>query len=184
MKIKSVISIVVVATAYAGLSSSALAQPQPRPAPPLGVRPAPPLGVRPAPPVGVDSHHDEHEREEHHDETEAQLRDRLQREHDADYQRRQAMRRNQAAWDAAREQRAIDARNQINATWGGIAERSDARAEFTTHADRMAQLNRILDVALDKGDTALAAHCRNVIQREIARDARILANIRANAGTR
>ena len=187
MKIKSVISILVVGAAYSGLSSSAFAQP----------RPAPPLGVRPAPPIGVDPHRDPHEaREEHreaeehrdaviaHQETEAQLRDRLQREHDAEYLRRQAARRDHAAWEAGREQRALEARNQVSATWGGLADREDARAELRTHADRMAQLNRILDVAMDKGDAALAAHCRNVINREIARDARILASIRLSAGAR
>jgi hypothetical protein len=190
MKIKSVISILVVGAAFAGLSSSAFAQP----------RPAPPLGVRPAPPIGVDPHRDMHDghdaRDDHreavdhrdaviaHQETEAQLRDRFQREHDAEYARRQAARRDHAAWEAGREERAIEARNQVNATWGGLADREDARAELRTHGDRMAQLNRILDVALDKGDAALAAHCRNVINRELARDARILANIRLNAGAR
>jgi hypothetical protein len=178
MKLKSILSIVVVATASAGLSSSALAQP--RPAPPIGVRPAPPLGVRPAPPIGEDRH-EHHDAVVAHEETEAQLRDRLQREHDAEYLRRQAARRDHAAWEAGREQRALDARNQLLATWGPLTDRADARAEFTTHADRMAQLNRILDVALDKGDSALAAHCRNVIQREIARDARIMAAIRVGA---
>ncbi len=181
MKLKSILSIVVVATASAGLSSSALAQP--RPAPPIGVRPAPPIGVRPAPPIGED-HRDHHDAVVAHEETEAQLRDRLQREHDADYLHRQAARKDHAAWEAGREQRALEARNQILATWGPLADRADARAEFTTHADRMAQLNRILDVAMDKGDTGLAAHCRNVIQREIARDARIMASIRMNGGAR
>lgn len=182
MKLKSILSIVVVATASAGLSSSALAQP--RPAPPIGVRPAPPVGVRPAPPIGEDHREEHREAVIAHEETEAQLRDRLQREHDAEYLRRQAARRDHAAWEAGREQRALEARNQILSTWGPLADRADARAEFTTHADRMAQLNRILDVAMDKGDTALAAHCRNVIQREIARDARIMAAIRMNGGAR
>jgi len=182
MKLKSILSIVVVATASAGLSSSALAQP--RPAPPIGVRPAPPIGVRPAPPIGEDRREEHHDAVVAHEETEAQLRDRLQREHDADYLRRQAARKDHAAWEAGREQRALEARNQVLATWGTIADREDARAEYTTHADSMAQLNRILDVAMDKGDAALAAHCRYVIQRDIARDARILARIRMNGGAR
>jgi hypothetical protein len=185
MKTRTIIGTFVVAVASVGLSATANAQP----------RPAPPLGVRPAPPTGVDQRQD-HDHElrkeeaEHkeaqlqHQETEAQIRDRLLKQQAADRAQRQAARKDTRAWDAAREQRAAEARNQVSATWGSIAERPEAKAELATHAERMAQLNRILDVAQDKGDTALAAKTNAVIQREIARDARILQAIRAKEGVR
>ena len=43
----------------------------------------------------------------------------------------------------------------------------------------MARLNRILDIAQDKGDSALATHAKTVIQREIARDTRVLLALQA-----
>jgi hypothetical protein len=181
MKTRTMIGMFVVAVASLGLSATASAQP--RPAPPLGVRPAPPTGV-------VDPHDARREEAEHrqaqlqHQETEAQIRDRLLKQQQLDRLQRQAARKDARAWEAAREQRAADARSQVNATWGSLAEQPDAKIELATHAERMAQLNRILDVAQDKGDTALASHCNSVIQREIARDARILQAIRAREGVR
>jgi len=186
MKTRTIIGMFVVAAATVGLSASANAQP----------RPAPPLGVRPAPPTGVVDPRQDHDREvrkeeaEHreaqlqHQETEAQIRDRLLKQQQLDRAQRQAARKDARAWDAAREQRAIAARSQLNATWGSVAEQPEAKAELATHAERMAQLNRILDVAQDKGDTALAARTDAVIQREIARDTRVLQAIRAREGVR
>jgi hypothetical protein len=185
MKTRTMIGMFVVAAASVGLSASANAQP----------RPAPPLGVRPAPPTGVDSRQD-HDREvrkeeaEHrdaplqHQETEAQIRDRLLKQQQLDRSQRQAARKDTRAWEAARDQRAAAARSQLSATWGDLADRPEAKAELATHAERMAQLNRILDIAQDKGDTALAAKTNAVIQREIARDTRILQGIRAREGVR
>ena len=77
-----------------------------------------------------------------------------------------------------------EARSQVTQTWGNIADQPEAKAELATHAERMAQLNRILDVAQDKGDTALAAKTNAVIQREIARDTRVLQGIRAKEAVR
>ena len=164
--------------ALAALSLCSLAQAQPRPAPPIGVgvRPAPPTGVRPAPPAGVDT------RQEHqlrHQETEAQIRDRLQKQEAAEQASRKTAHKDPRSWEATREQRATQARSDLSSTWGDIAERSDAKAELATHAERMAQLNRILDVAQDQGDTALVTRTNAVIQREIARDTRVLQGIRA-----
>ena len=185
MRTKTMIGMFVVAIASVGLSAIANAQP----------RPAPPLGVRPAPPTGVDQRQDrdhevrkedaEHkEAQLQHQETEAQIRDRLLKQQQLQRTQRQAARKDTRAWDAAREQRAAEARNQVNATWGNLADQPEAKAELATHAERMAQLNRILDVAQDKGDTALAARTNAVIQREIARDTRVLQGIRAREGVR
>ncbi len=157
------------------LASPASAQP----------RPQPPTGVRPAPPTGVDPHaeHKEHHEPEHQ-ESEAQIRARLLKEQQDARAKRQVAKKDSHAWDAAREQRAAEARAQVTSTWGNLAERPEAKAELATHAERMAQLNRILDVAQDKGDAALVAHTNSVIQREIARDARVLQSIRAKEGAR
>ena len=182
MKSRTMIGLFVVAVASVGLSSVANAQP--RPAPPLGVRPAPPVGVDPRQEHEKRAAEDEHKEALQHQETEAQIRDRLLKQQVAERAQRQAARKDTRAWDAAREQRAAEARNQVNATWGNLADQPEAKAELATHAERMAQLNRILDVAQDKGDTALAARTDAVIQREIARDTRVLQAIRAREGVR
>jgi len=185
MKTRTMISLFVAAIASVGLSSVANAQP--RPAPPLGVRPAPPTGVEPRQDHDHEVRKEEAEHKEaqlQHQESEAQIRDRLLKQQQLERTQRQAARKDTRAWDAAREQRAAEARNQVNATWGNLADQPEAKAELATHAERMAQLNRILDVAQDKGDTALASKTNAVIQREIARDTRVLQAIRAKEGVR
>ncbi|HTA91013.1 MAG TPA: hypothetical protein VK745_15595 [Polyangiaceae bacterium] len=123
---------------------------------------------------------------EHHDavverrESEDEVRIRLLRRQEEEHARRQAERRDERAWDARREQRALDARNELLSTWGPALDRGEARSELSIHADRMARLNRILDVAEDRADAALIARTQAVIQREIARDARVLHRIRAS----
>ncbi|HEY4106701.1 MAG TPA: hypothetical protein VGM44_22530 [Polyangiaceae bacterium] len=113
-----------------------------------------------------------------HRETEEEIRVRMLREQHDEFARRQAERRNQALWEAHREERAIAARNQLQSTWGSSLNRPEARAELALHADRMARLNRILDIAQDRHDAALIARTEAVLQREINRDARILHAIR------
>ncbi len=166
--------------ALAAVSLASAAHAQPRPAPPLGVRPAPPSGVRPAPPSGVDP------RQEHrqHQESEAEIRDRVQKQEAAEQAQRKLAHKDTRAWDAGREQRAAQARSELTSTWGDISEQPAAKAELATHAERMAQLNRILDVAQDQGDTALVTRTNAVIQREIARDTKVLQGIRAQGGAR
>ncbi len=130
----------------------------------------------------VVEHHDavvEH-REAERRETEDDFRLRLLRRQDEEHARRQAERRDERAWEARRAQRALDARNELLSTWGGTLNREEARTELGIHADRMARLNRILDVAEDRADAALIARTQAVIQREIARDARVLHRIRVS----
>ena len=178
MKIRSALGTF---AALAAVSLGGVAHAQPRPAPPIGVRPAPPTGVRPAPPGGVDNRQ---EHEIRHQETEAQIRDRLQKQEAAEQAQRKLAHKDQRAWDAGREQRAAQARSELTSTWGDISEQPEAKAELATHAERMAQLNRILDVAQDQGNTALVTHTNSVIQREIARDTKVLQGIRARGGAR
>ena len=85
--------------------------------------------------------------------------------------------RNEAQWEASQEARAAAHRREVVEHWGAIASRAEARAELQVHADRMARLNRILDLAVDSRDDDLASHCRRVIQREVVRNARAMAKI-------
>ncbi|MES1173154.1 MAG: hypothetical protein ABUL62_02405 [Myxococcales bacterium] len=159
------------------LAASSSARAEPRAQLPLGARPAPPVGGAPR------AAHEEH-RDAEHQETEAQIRARLQKEQQDERAKRQLAKKDTRTWDASREQRAAEARARVASTWGDLAEQPEAKAELATHAERMAQLNRILDVAQDQGDTALVARTNGVIQREIARDTRVLQGIRAKVGAR
>lgn len=109
---------------------------------------------------------------------------RLQALEDQREREREAKVRDERAWEASREERAALHRRQVAEQWGAVAARADAQAELQTHADRMAHLNRILDIARLDNDEALANHCRLVIQREIARSARVMARISAEGGVR
>jgi hypothetical protein len=87
-------------------------------------------------------------------------------------------------WNDGRPQRASQRRNEIASTWGNAVNTPEAQAELKTHADRMARLNRILDIANQKADAALAARAQTDIQTEVDRDARVMQIIRDKAGVR
>ena len=87
-------------------------------------------------------------------------------------------------WRDGRKDRAAESRREVAKTWGGVWSTPAGKAELTLHADRMAKLNRILDVANDKGDTALATRTQAVIDREIRRDANVLQDLKDKAGVR
>jgi hypothetical protein len=87
--------------------------------------------------------------------------------------------RNQVQWEADRDARAEAHRREVAEHWRAREIRADARAELELHAERMAHLNRILDIAVESEDFALARRCRRTIQREIARNARTMARIEA-----
>jgi hypothetical protein len=170
-----------VALSSLSLALATAASAQPRPQPPTGLRPLP--GAHPDPHADPHAARDEHHEAEHQ-ETEAQIRARLLKEQQDDRTKRQVERKDSKAWEASRAQRAAEARGKLNTTWGSLAEKPEAKAELATHAERMAQLNRILDVAQEKGDSALVTHTNAVIQREIARDTRAMQAIRAKEGVR
>jgi len=86
------------------------------------------------------------------------------------------------AWNDARAQRAASHRSDVAKNWGQVADRPDARAELALHADRMARLNRALDLAEQKGDTNLINQTNDLISKEIARDANAMARIPTPAG--
>jgi hypothetical protein len=131
-------------------------------------RPAPPAGVAPvvAPPADPKIAEHLHQLEE-------------QRQRD-----RKAAVKDVKAWNESRVKRAADHRNEIASTWGNLVSNPQALAELKTHADRMARLNRILDIANQKADNALASRCQGDIQREVDRDAREMQEIRMHGGAR
>ncbi|HTQ04554.1 MAG TPA: hypothetical protein VMI54_11890 [Polyangiaceae bacterium] len=151
--------------------------PRPRPAPPAGERPMP---GHPLPPANALAAHDAAIRKE----TAEQVRARMQQHEDQERAKREAERKNEAQWKADRARRADEWRNDMASQWGNTLDMPEARTELSTHSDRMARLNRILDIAQDKKDNALAAHARLVIQKEIARDARVMAAFRDREGGR
>jgi hypothetical protein len=161
------------AVASLSLTGSALAQPHDdrhddrrddhrdnRPAPPVGVAPA---VAPPADPKIAERLH--------------QLEEQRQRD-------RKAAVKDVKTWNDSRVKRAADHRNEIASTWGNLISNPQATAELKTHADRMARLNRILDIANQKVDNALASRCQADIQREVDRDAREMQEIRTRAGVR
>ncbi len=97
-------------------------------------------------------------------------------------QERRAKIQNRAAWEANEEARAAEHRREVADHWRAVAVRAEAREELATHAERMAHLSRILDIAVDSHDIDLMAHARRVIQREIARNARAMARIEERGG--
>lgn len=171
-------TLVAAAFALPALAQPRPEPPRPRPAPPAGERPMP---GRPMPPNGALAAHDAavaHDaaaRQESADE----IRARMQKRADDQRAKRDAERKNQAKWNADRTQRADEWRNDMAKEWGNELDLPEARTELNLHSDRMSRLNRILDIAEDKHDAALTAHCRAVIQKEVARDARIMATLRA-----
>lgn len=99
-------------------------------------------------------------------------------------ERRKDARKDAAAWAAGRQQRAAADRKEIAATWGAVANNAEAKAELAAHADRMARLNRVLDLAEDRNEPTVAARAKTLIEREITRNARVMQAIKAKAGAR
>ncbi len=160
----------------------AFAQPQEhRPSPPPGAPMPPPHDRRPSAPPGAPipppplpqaqggmQHTDP-----------AAVAARMQALEDQRERERRDKIRNEAQWEASQDARAAAHRREVMEHWGAIASRAEARAELQIHAERMASLNRILDIAVDSHDADLTSHCRRVMQREIARNARAMAKLEA-----
>jgi len=135
---------------------------------PPGERPLPP-GERPPPPVvGVPG---------------PVYAERLRRMYDERLVRRAEQRRDLRAWEAARAARELENRRALAELWGSnFLNRPECRAELELHADRIARLHRIMDLAEEQHATALLEHARGVFNREIARNARVMADLRARLG--
>jgi hypothetical protein len=176
MKKRTTLYSVALTLVGAALALPAAAQPRPepphsRPTPPVGERPEP---GRPVPPGNALAAHDAAIRKE----TAEQVRARMQQREDQERAKRETERKNDAQWKADRTKRAEQWRSDMANQWGNTLDMPEARTELNTHSDRMARLNRILDIAEDKHDTTLAAHCKQVIQKEVARDSKVMQDLR------
>jgi hypothetical protein len=107
----------------------------------------------------------------------------LQRE-ERERERRREERKDAAAWARHRQERAIEERRDLAATWGGFASNADARAELAVHADRMSRLNRVIDLANDRNEPTVSARAKLLIEREIARNTRAMMAIKIRIGAR
>jgi hypothetical protein len=112
------------------------------------------------------------------------LRTRLHQFEDQRQRDRKLAAKDPKVWNDGRPQRASQHRSEIATTWGTAVNSPEAQAELKTHADRMARLDRILDIANQKGDTTLATRAQTDIQTEVDRDARVMQAIRIKAGVR
>lgn len=110
--------------------------------------------------------------------------DRLRKFIEKRQRERRAALKDPKSWEDGRPGRAAEHRSEIASTWGNAVAAPEAQAELKKHAERMAKLNRILDLANEKGDTALAARVQAVIQTEVDRDAQFMETIQAKAGAK
>jgi hypothetical protein len=83
------------------------------------------------------------------------------------------------AWDEGRAQRAGRDRAELGKLWGNLVESPDAQARLRLHADHMARLNRMLDLAQASPDAALTKRVQTAIQTELAQHAQNMQSLRA-----
>jgi hypothetical protein len=109
--------------------------------------------------------------------------ERLRRINDERFVRRAEERRDVRAWEAKRADRELENRRALAEVWGvNFLGRPECRAELELHAERIARLHRIMDLAEEQHAPALLEHARGVLNHEIARNARIMAELRARLG--
>ena len=78
--------------------------------------------------------------------------------------------------------RAEEHRRAMAAMYGDWIHRPECRAELEMDADRLARINRIIDIAEEQHNAALLARARAVYGREIARHARAMGELRVRLG--
>jgi hypothetical protein len=83
------------------------------------------------------------------------------------------------AWDEGRAQRAALDRAELAKIWSNLVDNADARARLRIHADHMARLNRMLDLAQAPGDAALMSRIQTAIQSELLQHAQNMQTLRA-----
>jgi hypothetical protein len=142
----------------------------------------------PPPPPGHEHDHDR-DRDRDRDKPGAEPRGyaeyaaRLQKLEDDRRAKRAEERRDQKAWEAARERREAERRRELEVIWGQeFLRRPECRAEMELDAERVARLDRIIDIAEDTHNAALLARARAVLAREVRRHARVMAELRLRLG--
>src|SRR5258708_670436 len=113
---------------------------------------------------------------------ESKFAERLHRAEEKRQEERKTAVKDAKGWNDGRPQRAVRRKNEIANAWGKAVSTPDAQTELKKHAERMARLNRILDIANDKNNTQLATRVQTDIQKEIERDAQVMQAISAKAG--
>ena len=83
------------------------------------------------------------------------------------------------AWDDNRALRAQLDRAELGQLWGNLVNSPDAQARLRLHADRMARLNRMLDLAQGSADAALSKRIRADIERELVLHAQNMQTLRS-----
>ncbi len=108
--------------------------------------------------------------------------DRWQKEEEGRREARETAMKDKEHWDTGRPERAMAHRAAIEQTWGETLRSPEAKAELSLHADRMARLNRVLDLSVS--NAALHERAKKDLDEEIARDAKVLEGFRSRAGAR
>ena len=112
-----------------------------------------------------------------------QFEEHLRQTQDAARARRKEIRKDPKAWNDGRSLRAETHRRDIAQTFANIVSMPEARAKLTTQCgpNGSAQ-SHPLDLAEDKADAATISRSNELIRRENARDARVIAALRARLG--
>jgi hypothetical protein len=87
------------------------------------------------------------------------------------------------SWADNRPTRAAQHRQQLAELWGNVVGSIDAQASLRMNADRMARLNRMLDLAEQKQDAALSTRLQADLTRELARHAHAMQQVIALTGS-
>ena len=82
-------------------------------------------------------------------------------------------------WDEGRAQRADLDRAELARLWGNLVDNADAQARLRLHADHMARLNRMLDLAQASAQAALTERIQTAIRTESLQHAQNMQTLRA-----
>lgn len=91
-------------------------------------------------------------------------------------------RKDPKSWEESRAQRASAHRAQLASLWGSVAGSIDGQARLRLHAERMARLNRMLDLAEPKHDSALVKRIQADIERELTLHTELMMQLQRPAG--
>jgi hypothetical protein len=83
------------------------------------------------------------------------------------------------AWEDARAERAKRDRAELGQLWENLVISPDAQARLRMHADHMARLNRMLDLAHGSADAALGKRLQAAVQAELVQHAQNMQSLRA-----
>jgi hypothetical protein len=97
--------------------------------------------------------------------------------------RKEALKEPQS-WAVNRPIRAAQHRQQMAELWGNVVGSIDAQASLRINADRMARLNRMLDLAQEKSDARLVSRLQADITRELARHVHTMQQVIALSGSK